>query len=195
MDSIKNYNLINSYLTSFVPDRFGVANKALYLNVGWVQIDSTYASININGEVTFSYWLYQYFAMSVYSCGSYIVNHIDLGPTGPYCDSWVYSTGSTTLLLNQWVHHAMRLFSNTFHPIVIMPPCGPISIWLLKAVKYYQLRLLLDRIIATLANHISVMDQQAFTSMIALFYRKLSVWVNLLQWKTTTFKTKAITIK
>ena len=111
--------MINPFQASFIADRFGSANKALYLNNGYVQIDASYASININGEVTFALWKYTISyttAPRIFACGVYIQTYIDLGTVGYNADQFVYSrlnsaytdvlAGSPTIVYNQWVHHA-----------------------------------------------------------------------------------------
>ena len=113
----------------FVTDRFGKANKALFLNVGYVQINPASASIYLVGETTISYWAYlvaaQSFCPRIFQCGTKSVNSIELLTQYP-ADQWAtynldqffyINNGSNPIGLSanihtiygQWVHRAVIL--------------------------------------------------------------------------------------
>ena len=104
---------------SYVADRFGVANRAVYVSTGnYLSVLSTSASVYFNGEVTISMWtnvLTNGGCIRYFQCGSSFssTNFVDIGQCGGSYDIfWGLATGNTYLwgslapIYNSWVHRA-----------------------------------------------------------------------------------------
>ena len=110
---------------SFVNDRFGNANKAIYLNGGYFNVNAASQSIWFNGEVTISLWAYV--MSSTTGCPRYIhcgtsgasTNFIEVytcnqgwnANTGVdfgwgITDGTVYIFSSLTTIYGSWQHRA-----------------------------------------------------------------------------------------
>ena len=123
LDGITGWALAPVGGVSFTTDRFGDANKAIYLNNGYFIVNPASASIWFNGELTISLWAYIVKingAARYFHCGTKqsTFNQIQVFSNDDHDFGWgitdltKYIYSSNPPIIGQWVHRAVVVQNN-----------------------------------------------------------------------------------